>query len=341
MNVLNLCIGLIFVFLIFAIVVSGVQEWWAQFRGQRGRFLRQGMQRLIDDEAIFVRVLQHPLVGSLYRDRAAQGTPPSYVDPTNFALALANVIQRRALLLTPGSAVQPLTFQSLRAAAEQIAGQRSPVADSLLPILDQAEGDLGSALKGIEAWFSGGMDRVSGWYKAFAQRRLFVIGFIAAVIGNVDTIAIYQALNRAPDLAARIGDSASVVVHSGTIAGVDLAQLGSSEVTGEQAKAVLDAALRTPLGELPIGYACLSSIAASKPAADATGVPQLSSTIARCGAEMKSRYASWAISDWLVHLLGFALTALAGTLGAPYWFGLLSKAVNIRGSGPKPKPTCE
>ena len=35
-------------------------------------------------------------------------------------------------------------------------------------------------------------------------------------------------------------------------------------------------------------------------------------------------------------LLGWLLTAAAGTLGAGYWFGLLTKAINIRGTGPKP-----
>jgi hypothetical protein len=30
------------------------------------------------------------------------------------------------------------------------------------------------------------------------------------------------------------------------------------------------------------------------------------------------------------------LTAFAGTLGAPYWFSMLSKITGIRGSGPKP-----
>jgi hypothetical protein len=73
MKLLEVVTGLLLVYLIFAIVVSGIQEWWAQYRGHRGKFLRIGLQRLIGDESIFVRVLQHPLIGSLYRDRAARG----------------------------------------------------------------------------------------------------------------------------------------------------------------------------------------------------------------------------------------------------------------------------
>jgi hypothetical protein len=44
--------------------------------------------------------------------------------------------------------------------------------------------------------------------------------------------------------------------------------------------------------------------------------------------------------DWkqlLLSILGCLLTALAGSLGAPFWFDLLKKVANLRGSGPKPE----
>jgi hypothetical protein len=39
----------------------------------------------------------------------------------------------------------------------------------------------------------------------------------------------------------------------------------------------------------------------------------------------------------LVKILGWLLTAAALTLGAPFWFDLLQKFVNIRGAGGKPR----
>jgi hypothetical protein len=40
---------------------------------------------------------------------------------------------------------------------------------------------------------------------------------------------------------------------------------------------------------------------------------------------------------WLFpKLLGWLLTALAISLGAPFWFDLLKKVINIRGAGGKP-----
>src|SRR5205809_669089 len=133
MALIEIAMGLILVFLIFAIVVTGVQEWWSQYFGHRGKFLREGLLRLISDDAVFVRVLHHPLVGGLYRDRAARGKPPSYIEPANFALAFANVVVRRSNPPTISSeapikpevetatATQSLTFSNLREAVANLA----------------------------------------------------------------------------------------------------------------------------------------------------------------------------------------------------------------------------
>jgi hypothetical protein len=39
---------------------------------------------------------------------------------------------------------------------------------------------------------------------------------------------------------------------------------------------------------------------------------------------------------WLTKVLGWFVTGLALSLGAPFWFDLLGKFMNIRGAGPKP-----
>jgi hypothetical protein len=39
------------------------------------------------------------------------------------------------------------------------------------------------------------------------------------------------------------------------------------------------------------------------------------------------------------HGIGWLLTALAASLGAPFWFDLLSKFMNVRQAGERPKPS--
>ena len=38
----------------------------------------------------------------------------------------------------------------------------------------------------------------------------------------------------------------------------------------------------------------------------------------------------------LVGVLGWLATACSAPFGAPFWFGLLQRLVNVRGTGPKP-----
>ncbi len=345
----DIAVGLILVYLVFSIVVSGLHEWWAQYFGQRGKFLHMGIRRLIGDDAIFVRVLQHPLIGSLYRDRAARGKPPAYVDSSNFALAFADVVLRRA---AAGAAVPPSTvgldFATLRAAVAQLRLQRSPAALSVMPILDRSKGDIDVALKGIETWFDSGMDRVSGWYKAYAQRRLFVWGLLLAALCNVDSIAIFQALDRSPQMRAALAANAQQVVASGKIGDLDLAT--GTDAPRAQARQALATALDKAPAGLPIGYACLGTVVAADTAATAVegvladskagpvGTDALRGAWALCTAELKQRWTHGSLSSFVLSLVGWIMTAVAGVLGAPYWFGLLTKVVNIRGAGPKPLP---
>ncbi|WP_257385081.1 hypothetical protein [Tahibacter caeni] len=339
MAILNLLTCLVFVFLVFSIVVSGILEWWAQFRGLRGKWLLLGVKRLIDDEAISDRLLQHPLIGGLYRDRAARGKPPSYVEPPNFSLALAAVVLRRAAA-TSGGASTTLTFQGLVDATQALARQNSPLADSLLPILDRANGELAAALKGLEDWFGAGMKRVSGWYKAAAQRRLFVVGLLAAALFNVDAIAIFRALDGAPELTSRIAGQVADSVRDKRLGPVDGAAIAEGTLTPQQAQELARWALSLGAGQIPLGYACIAAanvVGSVKPEGNATPDGNVLKDAARaCGDEFARRAKQWTLSDWLVKLLGWAVTALAGTLGAPYWFGLLAKVVGLRGSGTRP-----
>ena len=41
--------------------------------------------------------------------------------------------------------------------------------------------------------------------------------------------------------------------------------------------------------------------------------------------------------DWLSKVMGLLVTAGAASLGAPFWFDMLSKVVSVRSAGEKPK----
>ena len=46
---------------------------------------------------------------------------------------------------------------------------------------------------------------------------------------------------------------------------------------------------------------------------------------------------SWSWGTWLAHLMGWFLTTAAVSLGAPFWFDLLSRVAKLRGTGRRPE----
>ena len=66
----------------------------------------------------------------------------------------------------------------------------------------------------------------------------------------------------------------------------------------------------------------------------------------RLTAQYQSRYGSESEPNVLIlvllwlrnHGIGFLITALAASLGAPFWFGVLNRVVPMRLAGDPPKP---
>lgn len=168
----------------------------------------------------------------------------------------------------------------------------------LQQLRDDAQGDLESFKQRVELWFNDVMDRASGWYKRSIQSLLVFLGMGIAVAFNVDSLQIYGQLSHDPDLANQMALEAVKVV-----AGRDTLVL--AEQPAEIQKQLYEVvsqnleALKSPLG---IGW-------------DNVVVSEMS------------------VADWFLKGFGWLVTAMAISLGAPFWFDILKKMVNIRSSG--------
>ena len=172
-------------------------------------------------------------------------------------------------------------------------------------LLNDADYRLDAFRSNICKWYDNVMDRASGWYKRNVQKILVAVGLAIAVIFNADTIAIYERLESDPEALQQIL----------TLADDYLVVQGGSPTATE------DPVIRESLDK--INYLINQEIdEASAPLGLGWG-----------GLDVQSL--SW--QDWLLKVLGWIVTALAVSLGAPFWFDLLKRLVNIRGSGGKTK----
>jgi hypothetical protein len=325
--VVEIAIGLVVIYAAVSVFCSGVNELIAERVGRRGRFLREGLLNVINDRWMYLRITTHPVVWSLYRDLPGKPRPPSYIPAAAFSTAAIETILLKAAQLAgagPGAALAAPTFANLRDALVRCRAAGYYVADALLPLVDAANGDLAVAKRNIEGWYDGAMERVSGWYKRRTRWLLFVIGLAVAVLCNVDTVQVVTALSRSATLRGTVASMAEDALLAGEIGDASPADPAAAPAI-DRIRAVTDRlAELEPLG-LPVGFSCLGGAG--------SGGAGLGTTISACWANARAEGAA----RWPLKAIGWLLTALAVSLGAPFWWQLLSRLVDLRGAGGKPR----
>lgn len=313
-TLLEVGIGVVFVYLLLSLLCSAFNELIESFAKYRARDLETGIRRLLSDPGLAEAFFNHPLVKPL-------GEKPSYIPARTFSLALWNLATAGA---EKGEKLAAGITRDLTAIKDVIAGlndaQFGNIKVSLLTLIDEAGNDLGQARTNIEQWYDDAMERVSGWYKRRTHKRLIVMGFIAAALLNVDTLNVAQALWYNDTLR----NSVTVAANDYLKVSVAASSLKPDPAPGSTATA---SSAENPLAAitnvrreldslgLPIGWI-------SKPAAaDQTAM-------AAYNADPRRRPDS--AGGWFLKLLGIFLTALAVSQGAPFWFDVLNKFIVIR-----------
>jgi hypothetical protein len=313
----EVAIGLVLVYFLVSTLCSGLIELVAHKWGTRGRFLRLGLLSLLPDRWIYLRVVNHPMLASLYRTVPGRIKHPSYIPGETFAQALFDVVVEKAAQIrnvAPHADDRPLTAREVLDAARVCRASGFTVGGSLLPLVEQAGDSLDVARRNVAAWYEAAMDRVSGWYKRRARWWLFWVGAGIAVVFNVDTIEISRALIHNPTLRTALAEEG--------------ARVAKSEPASGQSIAVVTEKLQTIERQgLPIGFSCV----ATDWTAD-LDTRSLRTMLGQCWSETKARSGT----AWLLKAIGWLITALAVSLGGPFWFELLNRLVDIRGAGKKP-----
>jgi hypothetical protein len=222
--------------------------------------------------------------------------------------------------------------------------------------------DPSKAIAGIEAWYDSAMDRASGWYKRQVRWSLLFMGLALACVTNADTIQVAMHLavdGELQDSVVALAAAAAVPAAEGvppetpadtpTVAPPGAATEGPpADQSGAAAEApaaaspevepaleafskqlrekIADGNLLAGFGDLPVGWDVCGGTASESTYFDpATCYPR----------KLESGTA------WAYKVLGLLLTALAASLGAPFWFGLLQQLNAARSSGPKPATTTD
>jgi hypothetical protein len=243
--------------------------------------------------------------------------------------------------LPGGTASFPQTVEDFRLAVAKIPDDRARQA--LLALIDDAKGDFEKLKANLGNWFDASMERVSGWYRRRVKLVILILALLVSVGFGIDTVYISRTLWTQPVLRAALVKAAEERVQSAR-SGTDQTPAGPQvdRIAKEVAKTQEDlTALSIP--QFPITEVrqeqCSEDLRAnlSQLARDQDFEKKKKILLDQCVKASKSDLPGlWWF--WLRrHALGCFLTAAALSLGAPFWFDLLNKLVNLRSAGEKPE----
>jgi hypothetical protein len=328
--ILEVVIGLIFVYLLVSLIVTAANELVASALKWRAKTLEKGIRNLLADPektGLARDFYEHPLIRGL----CEEGKRPSYIPSRTFALALLDIVAKNE---TGG--VQ--TLADIRAAihtsqiSQSVKEALRALAASVGNDLRQAVSDFSKVQENIEIWFNNSMDRVAGWYKRKAQFWVLILAVIFTGILNIDTILIARTLWTDDIMRAAIVEQAKRIAQTdpsgvqptpvpdkAKSAKIPVSSSTDEDIireTKEAKQKLVKSVNNIRESGLPVGWQ------GERPIPGAFDYPRL-----------------WGVINWwwILKVLGLGFTAIAASLGAPFWFDLLNKFITIRSTGKAPE----
>ncbi|WP_143309971.1 hypothetical protein [Chitinophaga vietnamensis] len=352
---IDVALGLIFIYLLYSLFASILQEMIARAFNLRARILTKGLRRMLEDDDhrddlgffgkftffnffyelgwsvvhFFSPFRNAPLLKKFYASPSIRylgensaAARPAYISPQVFSQTVVHLLR--------GSAAPQENDAAIIAAS--LADNPLHIAPDTLSHLRNLFEDAGHDVKQfriyLEAWFNETMARATGWYRKHTQTWLLVIGMFMAGIFNVDTIAIARILMKDKTVRQEMVQLASS--QAPAFAGITdtLARKNMYFKDKDSAFRRADTSLRVFVADTSlIGvYAMLRHDAGD--ARNVLGIHREFSPQHPYGLVHPLQQ-----NGWLV-LGGWFMTAMAMSLGAPFWFDLLGRVVKFRTTAP-------
>ncbi|HTF29649.1 MAG TPA: hypothetical protein VK625_12440 [Flavitalea sp.] len=332
--VIDVFLGLIFIFLLYSLLASIIQELIANRFCLRSRMLQKAIRRMLEDhvspsgnwfqrstfynyfgelvenirrffkpfrdhETMVKRFYDQPAIKYLGEDKSF--SKPSYLLPHNFSNTIVQLLRGPHY---DGSTQHEsdlikdaLENNTLNINGETLSQFKNLFADARQDALEFRTR--------LELWFDETMQRTQGWYKRQTQTMLVLFGFALAVIFNIDTIAITKILSK--DKKAR-EQMVEMALSKKNDYG-NIINPGDSTIS-QQAVKNYDSVFRI----LTADAAASQSIFGLKDVANNPSTANYQ-------------------RSFPLKVAGWIITALAISLGAPFWFDLLNKVSSLRTTG--------
>ncbi|MBI1225009.1 MAG: hypothetical protein GC192_07200 [Bacteroidetes bacterium] len=301
MAMLEVIVGMIFTFMLLSLLGTTFNELVSAWRGWRGFYLEEALKRMLefkDNPAVFEKFKQNAMFRQLMQHKAPFriSQAPAFLSSTNFASILSNVLKKKN--------------EAVKSVDDFLTGL--PEDSQLRAVLEQFKEEGHTTVEDykarIQTWFDDVMWQSSGWYKRHLQFVTFFVGLGIAIVLNANSFQIYSHLSTNANSRQELASLANAFANENetlpTKTPVPSDSLTIGEIKTEMKKAVDAPEIRTAYNILGLGWERKDLMVGFRP--------------------------------WLARILGWLITALAISLGAPFWFDILKKIVTIQSTGSTP-----
>jgi hypothetical protein len=327
---IDLAIGLVLAFLLFSLLVSGVNEGLVRLLGIRSKFLWAYLRDTFDGPegkkswipSTIGEVFAHlpfgndarpafsPLpapvqstattwAGQLYErlreiDHGKAGkTSIATIPPGRFAVAMMEIVTGEG---------------GVDALLAKLKEDGSPLYGPMRSVWDSVNGDLEAFRKGMEDWFDGEMQRLTMLYRRYVRWVIAALGLVLTLVFSMDSLEYGRAI---------LNDNAIRAQVAATVDG------GAQSLSG----------LRDKCPDHPTDpYACVTEVLSAPAFVQIVGNAPVSVRIPDTG----SPKWMWNGGEWLHRLAtpghwpGFLITFFALLFGAPFWWDIFRRLTGIR-----------
>ena len=320
-TLLEIIIALIFIYLASSLIISELQEQLAALLEFRPRNLKKALEIFLGKNTVESLYNNGSLLSSFNQyTNLGKSVGPSYVEPKVLAESLISLINSqlsdnekllKADFLGKNLVEEKTGIFKKLASISDFSKINKTAIDRLIQIgygtkLKHDNPTLENFVDEIANTFTQIMERTSGVYKRNAKGVSFAFGFLAAALLNIDSFYVIEQLSKNPNLRQGINQLATEVVKTNEPCFKDAKgdPTKVAECTEKLQVTVKDLEKINQL--LPVGW-------------NEKGWFN--------GEQIKEQ------NGWLQAIFGWLMTGVAVAMGAPFWFDILGKLINVRNTG--------
>jgi hypothetical protein len=346
--ILDLVVGMIFIYFLLSIICSSAAELWFSILKTRARLLEQWIKKIFDRPSLDSQgdpalnsdgsvitlgqsIIDHCMTTAL----SQKGKSTSYISAENFVSALLDKITIAPATASASTQLPPADLPTyvtaitnstvisgeLKRTILAYANEAKQTYEALKTIpgaantITKVKSELDEFRDKLERWYNTNSDRLSGKLKRTkVLPTTFVLAVLITIFSNADSIKLSKYLFDHKENAKEFADKA-------------LSSLDNYKERIENIKTID----RMANDQSPVTVARLES-----------NLSNVQQDIKKMKEELPADL-PWGWKNYpfdasfnLLSIVGWIATVLAICLGAPFWFDVLNKIANLRGTGPKP-----